>query len=333
MEFIVNNLQAMYSAVDGEERNAYFNKLMYLTKDQQTFFNNIFMILESKFDSKAKLSTSLFFKSVLNNMIIKREIKADERLSIFDSLTRVIFNSMFPDNILQNISPWIESLLFYDESDQLDSKDLLEILQFKIQDLVIDNETSSIYKTKVYLIMFKIITNVLQDWERISENFKRYGDAICKCAENLVVCIKETFKSGDEREAKEWALGLLEWSALNRDATSKIWKDSSNYKFIEYMLSDNYAGIFYDIIFLASSKDEIFFNSGDNKLDETIYSCKTQVIKIVSTLITIVKPHLHMTSLQNSTLIRLLESLVDKFLSELLELGQNRELESKLENN
>lgn len=67
-------------------------------------------------------------------------------------------------------------------------------------------------------------------------------------------------------------------------------------------------------------------------MNEYVNCSKSHILKILSTLITVVKPHLHYEKLKETRFIKLLNSLIQSFLTELLQLGQNPENESILEN-
>ena len=208
----------------------------------------------------------------------------------------------------------------------------MDTLFDKIVELLDETDPNYYYKTKVYLVMFKILTNVIQDLDILSQKFKLHSLELWKCAENMISSLKDSFLKANEEKAKEWAVVLHEWSALNRDGIAKAWKESTEYSFIEYLVSDEFVKIFYDIIFLAFPRNAVFFDSGNKRLNEIIYSCKHLTLKIVSTLVSIFKPQIHMDTLKDTSFIKLLESLTPAFLSELLELGKNRELESLLSN-
>ena len=79
----------MYRSTDNKKRNDIYFKIMKMTKNKLEFIDNIFEIISSDYDLQTKLATSLFFKSFLNNLIIKKEISADERSMIFDNLTKI----------------------------------------------------------------------------------------------------------------------------------------------------------------------------------------------------------------------------------------------------
>ena len=74
------------------------------------------------------------------------------------------------------------------------------------------------------------------------------------------------------------------------------------------MTTDKFIEVAYDTLFIGFQKEVVFFDSGDKKLNEIVYACKCNVVKIISNLMTIIKPHLHMEKLKDTTFVKLLST-------------------------
>ena len=112
---------------------------------------------------------------------------------------------------------------------------------------------------------------------------------------------------------------------------SKLCRDGRDFSFVDYLTTEKFLKLSYDVMFLGFPNDALFFDSGNNKLNEMLYASKSCVINIISTLVTIVKPHLHIDKLKDTGFIRLLSTCITEFLNQLMELGGNPENESLLE--
>jgi hypothetical protein len=112
---------------------------------------------------------------------------------------------------------------------------------------------------------------------------------------------------------------------------SKLCRDGRDFSFVDYLTTEKFLKLSYDVMFLGFPNDALFFDSGNNKLNEMLYASKSSVINIISTLVTIVKPHLHIDKLKDTGFIRLLSTCITEFLNQLMELGGNPENESLLE--
>lgn len=112
---------------------------------------------------------------------------------------------------------------------------------------------------------------------------------------------------------------------------SKLCRDGRDFSFVDYLTTEKFLKLSYDVMFLGFPNDALFFDSGNNKLNEMLYASKSCVVNIISTLVTIVKPHLHIDKLKDTGFIRLLSTCITEFLNQLMELGGNPENESLLE--
>lgn len=109
-------------------------------------------------------------------------------------------------------------------------------------------------------------------------------------------------------------------------------KDGKEFGFIDYLTTETFLKVAYDVIFLGFPNETILFDSGNNSLNEVIYESKTNIIKILSNLVSVIRPHLHMNKLETTAFGKILASCTHSFLESLSELGSNRENESLLEN-
>lgn len=112
---------------------------------------------------------------------------------------------------------------------------------------------------------------------------------------------------------------------------SKLCRDGRDFSFVDYLTTEKFLKLSYDVMFLGFPNDALFFDSGNSKLNEMLYASKSCVVNIISTLVTIVKPHLHIDKLKDTGFIRLLSTCITEFLNQLMELGGNPENESLLE--
>lgn len=341
---IVKALVKMYSATTPEERNQYYSKLVSLGEDRVNFIKCILSIIGGNYNPNEMLSVTLFFKSYLNNLVIKKLLSAIERKSLFEELLKVMFERDLPNQILVNLSPCLESILFFDESDALGCQHLTEVL-FQNMMHYIDGDAKSTNPNvlRVFFSMFKVAINVIQDVENLSEKMKMHNEILCEAAEKMIVLLKDSFNQDNPENAYRYSSSLLDWTILSKDAMNKVWRgtpyqieaglrNSVTYSFIDYLTTDQFMKVAYDTLFIGFQKEVAFFESGDQKLNEIVYACKCNIVKIISNLMTIIKPHLHMEKLRDTTFVNLLSTWARSFLDELLEFTSTAEYENKLEN-
>jgi len=298
---IVTTLVSMYNAKANEERNLHYTKLLELSADKLQFIQNILNILKEDYNNQEKLSVSIFFKSFLNNMIMKKEIDSSERKLIFEELIRS------DPSIIVHLTPCIETILFFDEADPINTQHLLETLFAFLEDISKSNEYKSDQeKIRIYFSFFKVAVNVIQDVAILSEKFNNFKDILASAADKAIELLKSSFNEANLQEAQIYSTLIYDWTVICRETTSKISKENKSHAYIDYMTSHNYMVLFNNVIFLGFPNEKVFFDSGDKRLNEAIYASKLTLIKILSQLITVVKPHLHMRNLEGSDFQELL---------------------------
>lgn len=219
---IVDTLVSMYATTANEERNILYKQLLGLSENKVDFIKSIIAILGSQFTMQEKLSVTLFFKSYLNNLIVKKELDSFERKGLFEELIKLMFSTEFESQILTNLTPTIESLLFFDESDHLNCQQLIELLFTQIKDYLGDNiEHTTLNQFRVYFSLFRVGTNVIQDTEALSSKLKDNNTVLCAAAEKIIGCLKQSFSNADIKEAQMFSDSIKDWSLLSRDAMQK----------------------------------------------------------------------------------------------------------------
>lgn len=143
--------------------------------------------------------------------------------------------------------------------------------------------------------------------------------------------MKSSFSTADLESAQAYSTSLYEWANLSKESMSKLCRDGRDFSFVDYLTTEKFLKLSYDVMFLGFPNESLFFDSGNVKLNEMLYASKSCVINIISTLVTIVKPHLHIDKLKDTGFIRLLSTCIAEFLNQLMELGGNPENESLLE--
>lgn len=334
---IVTTLINMYTNTSNEERitfqkNENYNKLVQLSESKLDFIENILLIFRWDYDLKQKLSVSLFFKSYISNLISKKELTPEERKLVYNEMIKIIFDVPLHDLILKNLQPTIESLLLNDEADDMTCQHLVESMFIKIEEASKEMDPSQIYKYNALLNLYKIAVGVIHDLEQLADRLKSHADILSAWAEKLILGLKESYENKNQENAFLFASALLEWWTLNKEALSKMCKEAKEYSYIEYLTFDSFINIYYDIAFFAYPNESVYFDSGNSKMNEIINCSKSNIIKILSTLITVIRPHLHYEKLQDTRFIKLLHSLIQAFLSELAQLGQNPEVENLMDN-
>lgn len=186
-EVIVNTLVSMYATTNTEERNQLYAKLCQIAEDKVHFIKTILSILSTDYTVQERLSVTLFFKSYLNNLIIKKQLQADERSGLFEELVKIMFEFDIPNQVLNNLSPCLESILFFDESDNLNSQHLVENLFAMMMHYMEPGvENVDIRVIRVFFSIYKVATNVIQDVETLSGKMKEYNDVLSDSADRLV---------------------------------------------------------------------------------------------------------------------------------------------------
>jgi len=186
-ETIVNTLVSMYATTNTEERNQLYAQLCKIAEDKVNFIKTILSILSADYTVQERLSVTLFFKSYLNNLIIKKQLLPEERAGLFEELVKIMFEFDIPNQVLNNLSPCLESILFFDESDHLQSQHLVENL-FGLMMHYMDPGANNvdIRVIRVFFSIFKVATNVIQDTEMLSGKMKEYNDVLSDSADRLV---------------------------------------------------------------------------------------------------------------------------------------------------
>ena len=330
---IVKTLINMYTNTSTEDRTNNYNKLLDLSKNKQIFIENLLLAFRSDYSLKEKLSVSLFFKSYLNNLIIKKELTADERKLVYEEIVKMMFDIQLHDQILKNLVPSLETLLLNDEADQISCMHLVECMFLKIEEASKEMDPSEVYKYNTFINLYKAGVNVIQDLDQLSDRLKSHAEILSAWAEKLISGLKESFENKNEELAFMYSSALLDWWVVNKDALSKMCKESKEYSYIEYLTYDSFINIYYDVaFFFAYPNESVYFESGNSKMNEHINASKWNIVKILSTMITMIRPHLHFDKLKDTRFIKLLHSLIQSFLTELLQLGQNPEVENIMEN-
>jgi len=148
---------------------------------------------------------------------------------------------------------------------------------------------------------------------------------LCISVSKIIEDLKACFEAGDIEGAKIFSHSILEWASLYKESLTKIQKEAQGFSFIDFLTREEFMKVVYDVVFLAFPNEQIFFNTGDEKIDSYLYMAKEYVIKIVGQLISYIKPHLHMKALKDTDFIRLIEVVTPKFLEALIEIGSNNE--------
>ena len=329
---IVNTLINMYTNTSNEERTANYTKLLELSKDKQAFIEWLLSVIHSEYSLKEKLSVSLFFKSYLNNLMVKKELSAEERTFVYNEIVRILFDVPIHDQILKNLGPIIESLLLNDEKDTMNCMHLVETMFMQIEEVSREMDPSQIFKYNAFLNLYKVAVSVIQDLDQLADKLKSHAEILGAWAEKLLAGLKESFENKNEEQAMLYSSALLDWWTMNKDAWSKFCKETKEYSYIEYLAYDTFINIYYDVAFFAYPNESVYFDSGNSRMNECINSSKWNIVKILSTLITMIRPHLHYEKMKDTRFIKLLHSLSQSFLAELLQLGQNPEVETIMEN-
>ena len=295
-------------------------------------------ILKQDYDVNEKLSVSIFFKTFLNNLILKKEITKEERRMIFMELIST------DPSVMVHLTQCIESILFFDEASLgensgslMDSgldpdkpDQLLNILfTHMIDGLSSNNYQSEVDKIKMFLSLFRVAVNVIQDTSVLAAKVNEHKALLAAAAEKSLDGLKNSFNNANQEEALVYSGLVHEFTTICKESTAKIGKDSRT-DHIQYLTSDELMKIFREIIFLGFPHPKVFFDSGDSQLNQKIYSSKTNMIKILSTLVSIIKPHLHMNTLAETTFAALLKESVSMFLAELLEFSATEDFRDNI---
>jgi len=330
---VVEHLVAMYSCTNTEERNVYYKSLVNMSNDRLNFIKTILSIIAGQYQNQEKLSVVLFFKSFLNNLIIKRELTSEERKSLYEELVKIMFEGNLSDQLLSNLGPCLESILFFDESDTLNTQHLLEChFQNMMRYINEDVENTDVNVLRVFFSMYRVAVSVIQDVETLSEKMKQYNEILCQAAEKIIVHLKQSFINSDIESAQLYSTSLMEWTLMSKECLNKLCKNAKEFENIDYMTTDAYVNVVYEIIFIAGEEEAVFFESGDDKINESLYASKSNMIKIMTSLMTIIRPHLHYDKLKETGFMRLLSNSVNRFLDGILKLGENPDNEDLLEN-
>lgn len=184
---VVRSLVQMYSATNTEERNQLYNSLVEFSQDKLNFIKLVLAVFPENYTLHEKLSVALFFKSYLNNLIIKKELNTVEQKHLFDELISIIFWSDLQQQVLTNLSPCIESLLFYDEANTIESQNLLESMFEQMSaNMEAGDESGNHRVVRVFFSLFKVATNVIQDTTQLSDKMKQFNEILCTSAEKML---------------------------------------------------------------------------------------------------------------------------------------------------
>lgn len=82
----------MYGATNNEERNIYYERLCKIAEDSGNFIKSILKVFYGDYNKHQKLSVTLYFKSYLNNLIIKKGLNSVARKDLFEELLKILFN-------------------------------------------------------------------------------------------------------------------------------------------------------------------------------------------------------------------------------------------------
>jgi hypothetical protein len=88
---IVNSLVLMYGATNNEERNIYYERLCKIAEDSGNFIKSILKVFYGDYNKHQKLSVTIYFKSYLNNLIIKKGLNSEARKDLFEELLKILF--------------------------------------------------------------------------------------------------------------------------------------------------------------------------------------------------------------------------------------------------
>lgn len=285
-----------------------------------------------------KLSVILYFKSYLNNMIIKKSLTSIERKEVFNEFIKVLFEANLPVEIRNNLTPCLESLLFADQNDREGSQNLLEDL-FQTMDSYASTDPSSLDPKilRVFFSLFKTSTNIIQDGTVLSERLRMNNKFLCVAVSKMIEELKESFSKGNQQEAKQNSAALQEWVMIYKECLNKTQKTIHNpelpeseqksygLSYVDYLTREDFMKVAYEIMFLASPGESLFFTTGDEKIDILLFNAKENIIKIIGSLISFIKPHLHMNALRDTDFLKLLEVITPQFLESMIKLGSNNE--------
>lgn len=186
---------------------------------------------------------------------------------------------------------------------------LIDLLFTLINDYLGDTvDDTNVHPLKVYFCLFKVGINVIQDADVLSEKMKLYNKILCKAAEKLIDNLKTSFSNANVQEAQIYTNAIHDWTVLSKDGMQKCLKDTKQFSFIEYLTTESFLKIAYEVMFLGYPNETILFDSGNNSLNEIIYASKANIIKIMSNLINIIRPHLHMEKLETTAFGKILSS-------------------------
>ena len=330
---IVSTLVSMYQAISVEDRNKHYNNLCHLAENKGRFLQGIVKILYGQYEVQQKLSVVLYFKSYMNNLIIKKSLSPIERKEVFWELLKVSFECDLQTDVRNNLSPCLESLLFADESDHLDSQHLLDLMFETMGKYIGDNPREQDGRIlRVFFSLYKVSTNIIQDVNVLSEKLRSYNKVLWSGAMKVIEDLRVAFTNGDIESAKMYSSSIFDWTMIYKDTLNKIQRGSKGLSFIDFMTREDFMNVVYIIIFLSTEEEKIFFTTGDDKVDSYLYMAKEYVIKIIGQLISYIKPHLHMKALKDTDFIKLLQEITPKFLKALINLGSDSENYVFLEN-
>lgn len=335
---IVKTLVGMYAAKSTEERNGLYNNLVILSENKGRFIQGIVRTMYGSYELTQKLSVVLYFKSYLNNMIIKKSLTPTDRKDIFNEFVKVMFEADLPIEVRNNLTPCLESLLFADEADRDGTQNLLQLL-FETMDSysAVDPKTHDPKILRVFFSLFRASTNIIQENGVLSDRLRASNKFLCAAASKIIEELRAAFLAGNQAEAKQNSAALQEWVMIYKESLSKTQKKldyphipqtqkpSVGLSYIDFLTREDFMKISYEIILIASPKERLFFTTGDDKIDILLFNAKENIIKIVANLISYIKPHLHMKALKDTDFLKLLEALTPLFLSSLIELGSSKD--------
>lgn len=299
---LVNTLVAMYQTTDTSERNRLYQNLLAFSTDKMVFLGYLLNTLKLDFTAQEKLSVSIFFKTYLNNLIMKKEMSSAERIEIFNE----IINS--ETEVIIHLSQCIESIMYFDLTD--DSEGLLvdQLFQHIVNLVKSESQMSDVDKLRLFFTLFKININVIQDSDILSERMKSFSEILISVAGKTIECLKTSFENSNQTDARLFSSLIYEFTMISREAMSKIIKEGKTIEKVDFFTTENYISLVEEIIFFGIPKGGVFFDSGDEQINDRIFQSKTNMIKILSQLITLIKPHINMTNLEGSNFEILLKN-------------------------
>lgn len=301
---IVDTLVTMYETTNSEERGRLYQELNNFSRNKIEFMMYLLQALRQDFTIKEKLSVSIFFKTYLNNLIMKKEINAEERKGIFMEILKS------DPSVMVHLTPTIESILFFDEADAVGTHHLMEVLFAQMRDNINDvNSGSEIDRIRMFFALFRAAVNVIQDNAILDEKVKEFKDILASAAEKSLEQLRVCYTNSNLEEAKVYIGLVFEFTTILREISGKVSKENNfHHVHINLFTSDNLIKLMNSIIFLGFPTDKVFSSTGNDMIDEKVFNSKINMIKILSYMITLIKPHLHMNNLVDTEFEKLLKS-------------------------